>query len=327
MVRGAAGNDIDLVEACELLVGDVKLVKRDALRRKPALEQALDGLGLLGNLLGHEVGPTAQARRGGVPVDMEDLGRDRGTLGIDKLDGAIGAHAADLAVCQHDHVMRHAEEHREVRGARAAAFRARKHQRRSLARDDNLARELGAYDGERVGALDLRDRLLHSGHEVALVGCLDKVDDHLGVGVARKTMSLAHEALAKLGVVFDDAVVHDGEVARAVAEGMGVALGRNAVRGPTRMGDTGAARHGICLGRLLKHFHAALAANAAKNLVLRDDGQTRRVVPAILKCLEALEKKRLSLIMAYISDNAAHGAPPLERARCIQTGWRNRRHN
>ena len=114
MVRGTAGNDVDLVETGKLLVGDVKLVKRDALRRKPALEQALDGLGLLGDLLGHEVGPTAQARRGGVPIDMENLRGDRGSLGIDKLDSAVGTHAADLAVCQHDHVMCHTKEHREV---------------------------------------------------------------------------------------------------------------------------------------------------------------------------------------------------------------------
>ena len=58
-----------------------------------------------------------------------------------------------------------------------------------------------------------------------------------GVGVGDELVTRFLQALADRFIVLDDAVVHQGDVARHVR--MRIALGRRTVRCPARVGDAG----------------------------------------------------------------------------------------
>ena len=85
-------------------------------------------------------------------------------------------------------------------------------------------------------------RVDHRVLELAVERRLDQVREHLGVGLGLERVPLHLEHLPQRAVVLDDAVVHDGDRARAVDVRMRVALVRRAVRGPARVGDADACR-------------------------------------------------------------------------------------
>ena len=80
------------------------------------------------------------------------------------------------------------------------------------------------------------------GGEVAVVVAGDQVGDHLGVGVGGELLALGLQALAQLGVVLDDPVEDDVDLAGAVVVGVRVLLGDAAVGRPAGVGDAGVRR-------------------------------------------------------------------------------------
>ena len=130
VVGGATSDDEDAVHGREVLLTHAKLVEKDALLAQTTLEQALDGFGLLGNLLLHEVGVAAERCCGGVPVDVKGAGvLHRCALGVVDGDLARLLEQRDLAVLELDHVGRHACERRDVGGGVGAIGRGGHHER------------------------------------------------------------------------------------------------------------------------------------------------------------------------------------------------------
>ena len=70
---------------------------------------------------------------------------------------------------------------------------------------------------------------------------LDQVRDDFGVGLGLEDVAFVLQLLLERQVVFDDAVVHHDDVARAIAVRMGVLFGGAAVRGPAGVADAVAA--------------------------------------------------------------------------------------
>ena len=117
MIGGPAGDEVDLVDRRELVAGQGELVEGDAMLPHATGEQALDRLGLLGDLLGHEVGVAAERGRGGVPVDVYGRGNvDLGALGIEDRDPPALLQAGELAVLELNDMRGDACEGRDVRG-------------------------------------------------------------------------------------------------------------------------------------------------------------------------------------------------------------------
>ena len=84
---------------------------------------------------------------------------------------------------------------------------------------------------------------LNGGGEVAGVGALDQVDDHLGVGLGAERVALGEERFLQLAVVLDDPVQHDRElVGVAAGERVRILVGDPAVRRPARVTEAGRRR-------------------------------------------------------------------------------------
>ena len=81
-------------------------------------------------------------------------------------------------------------------------------QRRTLARGDHAVRFVAAENGDRIGAIEALDGLLHGLEQVAVVHVLDQVGDDFGIGLALEHITEGSQFGAQFVVVFDDAVMH-----------------------------------------------------------------------------------------------------------------------
>ena len=235
-------------------------------------------------------------------------------VGIVHLHAAVGLEGGQLAVLQADHVLGHTGERHGVGGGIGTVRRAGHDDRGTLTGHDDLARRVGALDGERPGALEARDRVADGGHEVALGGTvprvLDEVRDDLGVGVGDDGVAVLAQVAAQLLEVLDDAVVHDRDAARAVQVRVRVAVGRGAVGGPAGVGDALRAHQVGRLAALGKHGDAAGALHAMQLPVGGQHLETGRVVPAVLEGRKAVKQELLRLVFSGISYDSAHVIPP-----------------
>ena len=139
----AAGRDHDLVEAHELLVGHLQLVKHDAVILHTRVERGLDGTRLLHDLLEHEVLVAALLGRLDVPCDAGD-GLLHRLTGAVKDGVAVGAHLGELPVVEIDHIFRVRHKRRHVRGKEVFARADADDQRAAVAREEHLLRAVGA---------------------------------------------------------------------------------------------------------------------------------------------------------------------------------------
>ena len=98
---------------------------------------------------------------------------------------------------------------------------------------------LGGNDRDAIGTGNLVQSSGDGFGQVAVVEFLDQVRDNFAVRVGRELVPGGFEAFPQIGVVFDDAVVDDGELAFFVGMRVGIAFAGDAVRGPAGVGDAG----------------------------------------------------------------------------------------
>src|SRR5690606_39820327 len=85
---GAAGGDDHAVDAGEQVIQAVQLGDGDLTVVDATTDRVRDGLGLFGDLLGHERRPAALLGRSGVPRHVEGLGVDG--VAVEVGDGDLG---------------------------------------------------------------------------------------------------------------------------------------------------------------------------------------------------------------------------------------------
>ena len=316
MARRAAGDHVHAVDGGELLGRHAQLVELDALLAEAVVEQALEGLGLLGDLLLHEVGVAAEGGGGGVPIDVDGRGVAHDVAGlVEDGDGPVGLEQRVLVVRELRDVARDARERHDVGCGVGAVGGGRHDERRSVAGDGDLTGNIGTDARDGPGALEARAGVAQGGDEVAsartVPRILDEVRDDLGVGLGGELVTGGHELGPEVAEVLDDAVVDDGDAPRAVAVRVGVAVGRRSVGRPARVRDARGA-HGIRrLAALDERGHASRALHAMERAVGRENLEPRGVVSAVLERLESLQEEGRCLVAAGVSYDAAHLVAPL----------------
>ena len=163
-----------------------------------------------------------------------------------------------------------------------------------------------------IGAVGLAQGGPHGIGDVARVGLLHEVGEHLGVGLGAEAVATREEPVAEVPEVLDDAVVDDRHVARAVDVGMGVEVVGPAVGRPAGVGEAdgrlgrGVEQRRPEVGELAR---ALLHEQLARRGHERD---ARRVVAPVLQAREAVEQDGRRVPRPDVSDDAAHvccGAP------------------
>ena len=140
----------------------------------------------------------------------------------------------------------------------------------------------------------------------------DQVRDLLGVGLGGELLARRLQPLAQAGVVLDDPVEDDVDLAGAVVVGVGVLLGNAPVGGPAGMGDAGVGRGqgtgpvvgalldgGAQVGEVADRVHAL-------DLAVLEQGEAGRVVAPVFELFQSREQELLAGAAAHISDDSAH---------------------
>ena len=192
-----------------------------------------------------------------------------------------------------------------IRGNEELALTDAEQDRRALSRHHHFSGLVGGEHRQAVRSHHGADRCGDPLFQRRPGSILDQVGQRFGVGVGAEAMTGALQCGAQGIGVLDDAVVHDGDSLATVDVGMGVAGGRRAVGGPTRVRDAARPDH-----RRARQF-LFQGADAAGELAHLDPttvlhGDTRRIVAAIFQSPETLDENRCRLPPADVAYDAAH---------------------
>ena len=202
--------------------------------------------------------------------------------------GALAGHNDPVAFLEIRDTVGERRERERVGSEIHLALAVADRERRALPRaDQEVVLALEQVDERERAAQALerrRNRLLRRLARSEFV--LDYERGDLGVRLGRERMALGGELVTQRPEVFDDAVVDHRESRRRV--GMGVGLGRLAMRRPAGVADADRAREGMGRELGLEILEFALGAPPLEPPVLegRDAG---RVVAAVFESLERLD--------------------------------------
>ena len=293
MERRAAADDDEAADRGEFARRQVEAREdgRAGGRVKASADRVPERVGLLVNLLDHEVLVAALLDRAEIPVDLLHLARD-GRI-VERVDGhALGRYACDVPVLEVDDLARVGDDRGDIARDDGLVLPDADAERGALAGDDHLARMLRGNGGDAVGALDLFQGLGDGGEEVALVEGRDEVREDLGVGLGEEPAAALLESRPKRRIVLDDAVVDERKA--AVVCDMRMRVG--AVRRPARVGDSDRVLRAVRLGleRLLQELVefgdlAGLLVDA--NPVRPLKRNARGVIAAVFKATESVDKR------------------------------------
>ena len=177
-----------------------------------------------------------------------------------------------------------------------------------LAHDIERVRRVGAEDAEGVGALEPGRGLHDGGLDVAVVVQLEQVDDGLGIGLAVEDVAVGDQLLAQGEVVFDDAVVHDGEAPVVRQMRVRVAVGRRAVGSPARVADADHAGDERAVARLFAELRDPPAHLLDPDRAIMQHGQARGVIAAVFEPGQALEQHGRGAARSGKANDSAHAS-------------------
>ena len=289
------------------------------LRRNPALLQigqaVLDagrngianGGGLLVNLFQHEVGIAALADCLHIPVRRFQLFLHRLSKGIVDLHAVTVQHG-DLLVFQQIVIPCVLDDCRHIRGNEALALANAHDQRAFTAHGIHLIRMVGEDDAQRIGALQVTDGLGNRLNGTAVIAVVQQPCHHFRVRVAGEGHALAHEEVFQLLVVFNDAVVHDGDSSAGV--GMRIHIGRLAVSRPAGVADAHMPLWTALLFHpLLQIFQTALRLGN-NDLPFLKHGDACGVISAVFQLAQTAHQNIRAIPLSHISNNSTHRINP-----------------
>lgn len=265
---------------------------------------------MLKDLLEHEVGEAPFLDLSEVDIDGLDLGQQFLIIYIDDLQLLAGFHHGDVAVLEIDDLVGKLDDGAGVRSEEKLPLAYAHHQRALLARCDDGVGMATVEQGDGIGAYDLMEGQLDGRQQfdlLALLDVLDELHEHLRIGIGTETDALLLQACLDLGIVFDDAIVDDGQVARLRVVGVGVARRGLAMGGPTRVGNTDCPSCVLVRAIALQIGHLALLLIDAQHAVGIDQGHSGTIVTTIFQSLQPLDQYGVSLsFRSNVSYNTTH---------------------
>ena len=168
VIRGAAGDDENLVDLAQFLIGEPLLVEHDAAVDEVPEQSVGDRGGLLGDLLEHEVLVAALFGGVDVPVDMELPGTVGQIVAVEVGDPVtVGGDHDGLVLSEFDRLAGVADERGDIGADEHLALADADHQRRRAARGDDRARLVGVGEHQGEVALEAAQHSKHGGGEIA----------------------------------------------------------------------------------------------------------------------------------------------------------------
>ncbi len=129
----------------------------------------------------------------------------------------------------------------------------------------------------------------------------------LGIGLGLEPDALTDQEFLDLDVVFDDAIVDDGELAVFAHVGVGVDDVRRAVRRPAGVAEADAALQvRAAVDLLAKDLEPAHGFFDLQLSLRRDDGHARGVIPAVFQMCQPIQQNGGRLFLTNESNDSTH---------------------
>ena len=307
IVRRAAGHNVDPPEIFQVFRRELDVVQDNAPLADPGVDGVPHSLGLLVDLLEHEVGVAALLRRGDLPGDVLRLLFHNLPVGVVEGDG-VGGHLQKVAVVEVDHIPGVFENGRHVRGDEVAALAVAEDQGTVLLDADDGAGDVRAQYAKGVAAFHPRHSLAHGLAEGSAfcIKVFDEVCHHLGVRLRVKLHALFLEHLFEGEVVFNDAVVHHRKFAPVGHMGVAVLIRGSAVGCPAGVPDAGSARErSAASGEVDEILEPSLDLGHLERCAVID-ADPGGVIPPVLQLGEPLEQDGSGLLPSNISYDSTH---------------------
>src|ERR1700686_1265521 len=142
-----------------------------------------------------------------------------------------------------------------------------------------------------------------AGLEVVL---LNQVRDDFRVRLGRELVSFSDQLLLERQVVLNDSVVHDYDLAGAIAMWVRVFFRRTAVSCPARVPDTISAVERLQADYFFQIAQLAFRAPDLQPRAVPCHRDPRRIVSPIFQLPQSFNNDRDNLLLAHVSYNAAH---------------------
>ena len=307
MVGRAAGDNIDFADAADFLLRHGQIAQHHTTLLNTGRSRLTNGLGLLKNLLEHEVVIAALFRGVHIPVNMVMLLLHRPHQTVVHTDAA-GTQNSHFPVVHVGNITGMTDQRRHIGGNEAAVFTVTQQQRCILAGGNHAVGVVSAYDTQCVSALHRVEHPRHGFKKVLTVGIVivQQLCHHFRIRFGVEGVTLCHQLSFQLGIVFDDAVVHHGDLAALADMGMGIDIVGLAVGCPTGMADTQyAGQVSPCMGQVTEHLQPAAGFLHAQ-AVFTAHGNACRVVTAVLQTAQPIEQNRRCLLFPYESNDSTH---------------------
>jgi len=279
--RCAASQDHDAPDVAQLPIRQVDAAQLHVagVGQDATAETVLDGLGLLKNLLEHEVFVTTLLDGVQIPGDLLNFLGDGFVVHVERIDTFRGQ-SHHVAVVQINNLAGLAHDGGHVAGQEICPFAHANDQGAAPASANDEFRMVFMRHRNAESTIYQLQGLLHCLHQVAFVKLINQMGQNFAVGVGFENMSLFSQLNFQGTEVLNDAVVDQSHVAGNM--GMRVdGVGRS-VGGPAGVADTARAHHiiGIQLGFQI----ADLAFFLHHMLSVRPhDGNSRAVIAAVFK--------------------------------------------
>ena len=277
------------------------------------LDAALQGVGyglrLLEDFLGHVVAEAAAVGGIGTHGNFVFLALHLLAIGVDDAHGVAGD-LGDITFFQKDEALGDGQQGGNIGGSEVLTNANTDHQRRTHACDHQAVRAFGISHGQAIGA---GQRTHNRANRVQQTGIfaqrtVDQVGDNLAIGLRCNAVALPAHIIAQRRVVFDDAVVHDGQTAGRHMR-VGVGFGDRTMGGPAGVSYAGFAAGGLGFQASLQLRHLADAAALMKCAICQHS-QAGRVVSAVFQAVQAFDQNRDHIALRDCADDAAHNAIP-----------------
>ena len=306
--RGAARDHDDLVDLAQLLLADPDLVELEGAVLVVAAEQGVgDGARLLEDLLAHEPVVAVLLRRGEVPVDVVRRRVRRRAVEVGDLD-ALAGDRDDLVLAELEGLARVLDERGHVGGEEVLAVTDAHDERGVAAGGDDPVGVLPVHGDEGERALEAAAHALHALGEVHPAGQLDLEQvEATSVSVSESRSCPASSSSARSRAKFSMIPLCTRATRRRWPR-CGCALRSLGRRG----WPSGCARcrswppEGVVGERLVEvgQLPGPLLRGDAAGM---DQGDSGRVVAAVLEAPEPLDHDALRLLRSHVSHDSAHG--------------------
>ncbi len=298
----------------EIRLADLHLVEKNvsSILRHPAQRRIANRARLLVNLFEHEVLEAALLRQNRIPGDMLDLPLYRPAVKIREMH-AIGGDHGHISVRQKENVARVMQDRGHIRRHEVFVVAQPDHRRRPVARRHNLVRIVGRNHRHRKNAGQLLHRLPHrvfQGNMAAVCRAhrilLHQMSNDFRIRLGGELVAFLDQLLFQAEIVLHNPVVHDHDLAGAVAVGMRIFFRRTAVRGPARVPNAVGAVQRLQADGFFQVAELALGAPQLQSLPVAGHCNSSGIVAAILQPPQALNDDWNYTLLTDVADNATH---------------------